>query len=214
MNPGKLIDAAPVDDNLRLGVDYRPVEPATHFAFVNDEFSFAKATLRCVGVGECRRLATGTMCPSYMVTGEEKHSTRGRARLLFEMLQRDPLTGGWNDKDVAEALDWCLACKGCKSDCPAKVDMATYKAEFRAHYYEGRPRPRAAYALGLIYWWSRLAAVAPGLANLATQTPGLRAVAKAIGGIAHERTLPAFAPQPFTKWFRERESARGGGRRR
>ena len=150
------------------------------------------------------------MCPSYMVTGEEQHSTRGRARLLFEMLQRDPLTGGWNDKDVAEALDWCLACKGCKSDCPAKVDMATYKAEFRAHYYKGRPRPRAAYALGLIYWWSRLAAAAPGLANLATQTPGLRAVAKAIGGIAHERTLPAFAPQPFTKWFRDREK-RGGG---
>ena len=104
--------------------------------------------LRCVGVGKCRREEGGTMCPSYMVTREEKHSTRGRAQLLFEMLQGEPLTEGWRDDAVLDALDLCLACKGCKGDCPVNVDMATYKAEFLSHYYEGRLRPRHAYAWG------------------------------------------------------------------
>src|ERR1043165_436044 len=108
------------------------------------------ATLRCVGVGECRRETGGTMCPSYRVTREEAHSTRGRARLLFEMLQREVLADGWRDDHVKEALDLCLACKGCKSECPINVDMATYKAEFLSHYYAGKVRPRHAYAFGLI----------------------------------------------------------------
>src|SRR5947207_11506811 len=124
---------------------------------------------RCVGVGKCRRESGGTMCPSYMVTREEKHTTRGRARLLFEMLRGDPLAGGWKSEAVKEALDLCLSCKGCKGDCPVQVDMATYKAEFLAHYYEGRRRPPHAYAFGLIHWWARLASLAPGLVNWLTQ---------------------------------------------
>src|SRR5262249_12434061 len=154
----------------------------THFQFPNETGGFAKAALRCVGVGECRRLDGGTMCPSFMATREEMHSTRGRARLLFEMLQGDPLTGGWQDEHVKESLDLCLACKGCKSDCPVGVDMATYKAEFLSHYYERRWRPASAIAFGRIHDWARLASRAPRVANFFTQMPGLRTVMKRAAG--------------------------------
>jgi Fe-S oxidoreductase len=145
-----------------------------------------------------------------MVTREEKHSTRGRARLLFEMLQGDPVNAGWRDQHVREALDLCLACKGCKGDCPVSVDMATYKGEFLSHYYARRLRPVTAYTMGLIYWWSRLAAHAPEMANLLTQTPLLRSVSRAAAGIAPERRIPAFASQPFKQWFRWRGSRNAG----
>jgi FAD/FMN-containing dehydrogenase/Fe-S oxidoreductase len=201
MNPGKKIDAYPNTENLRLGADYNPPQPRTHFAFPKDQNSFARAALRCVGVGECRREGGQTMCPSYMVTREEKHSTRGRAHLLFEMMNGEVLTGGWKEEAVKDALDLCLACKGCKHDCPVNVDMATYKAEFLSHYYEGRPRPRHAYSMGLIDQWARLAAVAPGIANFFSQTPGLSAVAKWLGGIAPQRKMPPFATETFKEWF-------------
>jgi FAD/FMN-containing dehydrogenase/Fe-S oxidoreductase len=204
MNPGKVIDPYPIDANLRLGADYDPPSPRTHFQFPADQGTFARATLRCVGVGECRKHGHGTMCPSYMVTREEMHSTRGRAHLLFEMLEGDPLTGGWKSEHVKEALDLCLACKGCKGECPVKVDMATYKAEFLSHYYEGRIRPRHAYAFGLIHQWARLAMIAPRLVNLFTQTPVLRGLAKRLAGMATERRIPAFAPQTFKDWFKRR----------
>ena len=106
------------------------------------------------------------MCPSYMVTREEKHSTRGRARMLFEMMNGEVIDDGWKSEEVKDALDLCLSCKGCKGDCPVNVDMATYKAEFLSHYYEGRLRPRHAYAFGWIHIWSTLASFAPSLANL------------------------------------------------
>jgi Fe-S oxidoreductase len=179
--------------------DYHLPQWSTHFRYPGDDHgSFSHAIMRCVGVGECRREHVGIMCPSYRVTREEMHSTRGRTRLLFEMLQGDPLTDGWRSAHVREALDLCLSCKGCKSDCPMQVDMATYKAEFLSHLYAGRLRPRQAYAMGLIYWWARLAALMPGVANIFTQTPGLRRVATWLGGIAPQRRLPAFAPQTFT----------------
>jgi FAD/FMN-containing dehydrogenase/Fe-S oxidoreductase len=201
MNPGKVVDAYPLDSNLRLGTDYDPPVVKTTFGFERDQGSFARATLRCVGVGECRKPDKGTMCPSYMVTHEEKHSTRGRARLLFEMMRGNPLEDGWRDEHVHEALDLCLSCKGCKADCPVNVDMATYKAEFLSHYYAGRLRPRSAYAFGLIMYWARLAEHAPGLVNFATQTPGLRGLAKAAAGMAPERRVPRFANQTFKQWF-------------
>jgi len=204
MNPGKVVNPYHIDQHLRLGADYRPPQPATHFAFPDDRHSFPFTTTRCVGVGECRREHGGTMCPSYRVTHDEEHSTRGRARLLFEMLEGDPLTGGWRDEHVKDALDLCLACKGCKSDCPVKVDMATYKSEFLSHYYERRMRPRAAYAMGFIHVWARAASRAPRLANLITQTPGLSALAKALAGIAQSRALPQFADRTFVEWFRAR----------
>ncbi|MBO0699356.1 MAG: FAD-binding oxidoreductase, partial [Zavarzinella sp.] len=212
MNPGKKIDAYKNTDNLRLGADYNPPQPRTHFAFPKDEHSFARAALRCVGVGECRREGGQTMCPSYMVTREEKHSTRGRAHLLFEMMNGEVLGGGWREEAVKDALDLCLACKGCKHDCPVNVDVATYKAEFLSHYYAGRLRPRSAYSMGLINVWSRLASVAPGVANFVGQTPGLSAVAKWLGGIAPERALPPFATETFKDWFFRRRPRNVNGR--
>ncbi|MFI5104305.1 MAG: FAD-binding and (Fe-S)-binding domain-containing protein, partial [Terriglobales bacterium] len=204
MNPGKKIDANPLDANLRLGPSYRPSPVKTYFSFPEEHGHFPETTLRCVGVSKCRKDDGGTMCPSYMVTKEEKHSTRGRARLLFEMLRGDPLDGGWKSDYVKEALDLCLACKACKSECPINVDMATYKAEFLAHYYEGRSRPRAAYAMGLIQRWARLARLAPWLVNLFGRAPGTSHLMKLCGGIAQKRRVPAFARETFTSWFRRR----------
>ncbi len=210
MNPGKVVDPNRLDENLRLGTDYHPQEPDTHFAYPEDNGRFSHAALRCVGVGKCRKHEVESetvMCPSFLATQEEKHTTRGRSRLLFEMLEGDETPNAWDNDDVYEALDLCLACKGCKSDCPVNVDMATYKAEFLSHYYEERDnvRPRHAYAFGLIYWWARLASRVPSLANFVTQTPGLSTVAKWIGGVAQERSVPPFPPQTFREWFMERE---------
>jgi Fe-S oxidoreductase len=213
MNPGKVIAADGLDVHLRLGPVYDPPRPATYFQFPDDSGSFAKSTLRCVGVGECRRVDGGTMCPSFMVTREEMHSTRGRARLLFEMLEGDPLPGGWQSEHVKEALDLCLACKGCKSDCPVKVDMATYKAEFLSHYYENHRRPIAAYAFGLIHYWARLGSLAPDLVNAVTQTPGLRDLAKLAAGMPLARAIPPLAPSTFKAWFAARPPQRLQGAR-
>jgi Fe-S oxidoreductase len=141
-------------------------------------------------------------------------STRGRARLLFEMLEGDPLTGGWEDEHVKAALDLCLACKGCKSECPVSVDMATYKAEFLSHYYERRRRPISAFAFGLIHYWARLASTMPGVVNLLTQTPGVSAIAKLAAGMSLKRQIPAFAPSTFVDWFRRRSGPRDAGRPR
>jgi FAD/FMN-containing dehydrogenase/Fe-S oxidoreductase len=207
MNPGKLIDPYRMDENLRVGPEYNPPRLETHFAFSSDGGKFEEAALRCVGIGACRREAGGTMCPSYMVTREEQHSTRGRARLLFEMLHGGVLSKGWRDSRVREALDLCLACKGCKGECPVNVDMATYKAEFLAHYYDRRLRPLPAYAFGLIFRWARLASLAPGIANAATQFPVLRSLVKAIIGIAPERKVRPFASHTFCNMHRTRQAA-------
>ncbi|MFW5951989.1 MAG: FAD-binding and (Fe-S)-binding domain-containing protein [Gemmatimonadota bacterium] len=204
MNPGKVIDAYPPDSNLALGVDWDPLQLETNFRFPADAFGFENAAIRCVGVGKCRRSRGGTMCPSFMVTREEMHSTRGRARLLYEMMRGETVRDGWKSEEVKEALDLCLSCKGCKNDCPVDVDMATYKAEFLSHYYERRVRPRVAYSMGLVDVWARLARLAPTLVNQATRAPGLASLVKKIGGIAPERTLPRFATQTFRAWMRAR----------
>jgi FAD/FMN-containing dehydrogenase/Fe-S oxidoreductase len=211
MNPGKVVKPYPITSNLRLGTDYRPRQVRTKLQFPDDDFDFSRAALRCVGVGKCRREGgEGVMCPSYMVTREEEHSTRGRARLLFEMLNGEEIADGWRSRAVHDALDLCLSCKGCKSDCPVNVDMATYKAEFLHHYYKRRLRPVTAYTVGLIYWGARLASRAPWAANLVTQTPGLRALAKRLAGIAPQRSIPKFAAEPFTTWFRRRGRVHAG----
>jgi FAD/FMN-containing dehydrogenase/Fe-S oxidoreductase len=202
MNPGKLIEPYKLDENLRLGATYAPWEPATHFQFPLDHGSLSHAALRCVGVGKCRREEGGVMCPSWRATHEEEHSTRGRAHLLWEMTQGEVIRDGWRSEEVKQSLDLCLACKGCKSDCPVSVDVATYKAEFLSHYYEGRVRPLNAYAFGNIDLWARLASNVPGLVNLATQLPFLSDIAKLVAGIPAQRTIPAFAPETFKQWFR------------
>jgi FAD/FMN-containing dehydrogenase/Fe-S oxidoreductase len=206
MNPGKIVDSYPITANLRLGTDFAPKEPATHFRFIHDKGSFTHAAMRCVGIGECRRQEKGTMCPSYRATMEEKHSTRGRARLLFEMMHADVIRDGWKSEEVFDALDLCLSCKGCKGDCPVNVDMATYKAEFLSHYYENRLRPRYAYAMGWIHRWARIASHAPRIANAMSHLPG----AKLLAGIAAERKLPKFAHTTFKQWFQERGTRNKG----
>jgi Fe-S oxidoreductase len=204
MNPGKKIDANPLDENLRLGATYRPAPVKTYFSFPEDHGHFPETTLRCVGVSKCRKDDSGTMCPSYMATREEKHSTRGRARLLFEMLRGETLKDGWKNEYLKDALDLCLACKACKSECPISVDMATYKAEFLAHHYERRLRPRAAYSMGLIQRWAGMARIAPWLVNFLGRAPLTSQFTKWLGGISQKRNMPAFADETFTEWFRKR----------
>jgi Fe-S oxidoreductase len=219
MNPGKLIDPYKLDENLRLGATYSPWEPKTNFQFLADHGSLAQATLRCVGVGKCRREEGGVMCPSYRATHDEEHSTRGRAHLLWEMTQGESredgiIRDGWRSEEVKHSLDLCLACKGCKTECPVGVDVATYKAEFLSHYYEDRVRPLSAYAFGNIDLWARIASHAPGLANLTTQLPFLSDIAKLVARIPKERTIPPFAPETFKSWFhRRREGDRFEGAR-
>jgi FAD/FMN-containing dehydrogenase/Fe-S oxidoreductase len=222
MNPGKVIDPAPLDTHLRLGGDWSPAAPRDlHFRYPHDGGSFAEAANRCVGIGRCRQNTTEggeVMCPSYQVTGEEEHSTRGRARLLFEMLDghRDgPITDGWRSTEVRDALDLCLACKGCKTDCPVNVDMATYKAEFLAHHYERRPwrRPRAHWSMGWLPVLARIverARLGP-VANALTHTPGLRRLAVAAAGVA-DREIPRFAGRTLRRWLARHEPAGSGER--
>jgi FAD/FMN-containing dehydrogenase/Fe-S oxidoreductase len=211
MNPGKVVDPHAITSNLRLGVDYRPAQVKTHFAYLEDGGSYAHAALRCVGIGKCRATSGGVMCPSYQVTREEKHSTRGRAHLLWEMLHGDDLEL-WEAPDVLDALDLCLSCKGCTHECPVNVDLPTLKAEFLSHHYARRLRPRHAYAFGLIDTWARAASRSPGLVNAFTQTPGLGALAKAAAGVHPQRRLPPFARTTFQAWFASR-GQRAGSRR-
>jgi FAD/FMN-containing dehydrogenase/Fe-S oxidoreductase len=208
MNPGKLIDPYAIDENLRLGATHQPWNPETHFRFEEDHGRMNHAALRCVGVGRCRRLDGGTMCPSYQVTREEEHSTRGRARLLFEMFKGEVIPSSWQNEAVHDSLELCLACKGCKGDCPTHVDMATWKAEFMSHYYERRLRPMPAYTMGLIYWWAGMASRFPRLANFFM---GLKLMKK-ISGVAGERRMPRFAPRTFRELFAKREHPRTGRR--
>ncbi len=203
MNPGKVVHAYQPAENLRLGADYQPLDPHTHFKFPEDDGSFAKASLRCLGLGACRKQDAGTMCPSYMVTLEEEHSTRGRAHMLFEMLQEEITTDGWNNESVKKSLDLCLSCKACKTECPANVDMATYKAEFLSHYYESRWRPLRAYAFGMVDKWLRAASFAPGITNWATKAPVLSGMLRRALGLAPERQIPLLARESFRSWARK-----------
>jgi FAD/FMN-containing dehydrogenase/Fe-S oxidoreductase len=208
MNPGKLIDPIAVYDpidNLRIGAGYKAAQEKTWFKYPGDGGSFSDATTRCVGVGACRKHDHGTMCPSYMATREEKHSTRGRAHLLWEMMQGDVIKDGWGNREVKEALDLCLSCKACKTECPVNVDMATWKAEFLAHHYEGRRHPLQHYAFGFMDKWASLASSAPTLANLPLKLPGVTGLVKSILGVAQQRKLPAFAANSFRRSFNKTE---------
>jgi FAD/FMN-containing dehydrogenase/Fe-S oxidoreductase len=200
LNPHKLVNPYLPTENLRLGLDYKPIQPDTHFKFPEDDGSFAKATLRCIGLGACRKSDSGSMCPSYMVTLEEEHSTRGRAHMLFELLQGEVLGKDWQDEHVKKAFDLCLSCKACKSECPANVDVATYKAEFLSHYYENKGRPLYAYAFGMIDRWARLASLAPKLVNFMNQAPGVSTVIRKLLSIPGERQIPVFGKFTFQKW--------------
>ncbi len=209
LNPHKVVDAYLPTENLRLGADYKPLQPETHFKFVEDGGSFSSAAARCIGVGACRKLDSGSMCPSYMVTLEEEHSTRGRAHMLFEVLQGEVIDGSWKNEQVKQALDLCLACKACKSECPANVDLATYKAEFLSHYYEDKRRPLHAYAFGMIDRWAQLGSHAPRMANFMT-TASKQLIQKALD-LAPQRQMPRLAPRSFQRWARKHRVPASGG---
>ncbi|MGW1006195.1 FAD-binding and (Fe-S)-binding domain-containing protein [Streptomyces sp. NPDC002520] len=214
LNPGMLVRPAPLDADLRFSVlPRRPVDVA--FGYPADGGDFRAAVRRCVGVAKCRTTTvTGpaVMCPSFRATGEEEHSTRGRARLLHEMLAGELVTDGWRSTEVRDALDLCLSCKGCRSDCPVGVDMATYKAEFLHHHYADRRRPAAHYSMGSLPVWLRWIArtrTAPLLNALAAVRP-LAGLGKRLGGIAAEREIPRVASRTFSAWWRGRGAAVAG----
>ncbi|MEU0596723.1 FAD-binding and (Fe-S)-binding domain-containing protein [Streptomyces sp. NPDC006393] len=218
LNPGMLVRPDPLDANLRFSVLPRePVDVA--FGYPADGGDFSAAVRRCVGVAKCRTTQTSgpaVMCPSFRATGQEQHSTRGRARLLHEMLAGELVTDGWRSTEVRDALDLCLSCKGCRTDCPVGVDMATYKAEFLHHHYAGRRRPAAHYSMGWLPVWLRWAARTrtARVANALVSVRPLAWAAKRLGGIAPERRIPRLATEPFTRWWerrRGRRSAAGGG---
>ena len=214
MNPGKVVDAYRFDENLKLGTEFNPPSVSTQFAYPEDRGDFSHAAIRCVGVGKCRIPKSGdVMCPSFMVTRDEKHTTRGRARLLYEMLRGDVVTDGWRSREVKEALDLCLACKGCTSDCPVHVDMPTYKAEFLHHHWKGRLRPRHAYAFGLIDQAARVASTMPELANAVLHAPGVGRAFKLLAGMSPAREIPRFAEVTLRDWFFARPQPSPTGRR-
>jgi FAD/FMN-containing dehydrogenase/Fe-S oxidoreductase len=201
MNPGRIVHPRPRTADLRIH-HYHPDPGPIALEHGDDGKDFGHAAMRCVGVGKCRKVDSGAMCPSYMVTRDERHSTRGRAHLLFEMLDGDLVRDGWRSTEVAEALDLCLACKACKHECPMHVDMAAYKAEFLAHHYAGRRRPRSAYAFGWIHRWLALGRAMPRVANFATHAPVLRKLARWIAGVSPSREVPRLAPRSFRASFR------------
>jgi FAD/FMN-containing dehydrogenase/Fe-S oxidoreductase len=206
LNPGIIVDPRPVDADLRLPAA-RPLRAPGGFALAADGGDLSRAVHRCVGMGKCRAdngQAGGFMCPSYLATGDEKDSTRGRARVLQELANGSPpaspslFTGGWRSPEVHDALDLCLSCKACSRDCPVAVDMATYKSQVLHQAYRGRLRPRSHYALGWLPRWTRLAAVAPGLARAALRARPVAAMARRLAGIDPRRPLPALARRPAT----------------
>ncbi|WP_327290657.1 FAD-binding and (Fe-S)-binding domain-containing protein [Streptomyces sp. NBC_01198] len=219
MNPGTLVRPDLIDSNLRFAAlpsgAAGPVD--VEFTYPGDGGDFVAAVRRCVGVAKCRTPAvdgdggSAVMCPSFRVTGEERHSTRGRARLLHEMLAGEVVTDGWRSQEVKGALDLCLSCKGCRSDCPVEVDMATYKAEFLHQHYRGRLRPRAHYSMGWLPVWLKIAARFARPVNFLGRVRPTAWVAKRIAGIANERDMPELAPETFTRWWDTDDT--NGGRR-
>lgn len=220
MNPGKLVTADRLDEHLRLGSSWSPRLAASPAFDYPADGGFVHAANRCVGVGLCRapqpKDDDDVMCPSYRATREEVHSTRGRSRLLFEMLHGHddgPITAGWRSTAVRDALDLCLSCKGCASDCPVNVDMATYKAEFLHHHYRHRLRPRAHYALG----WLPVAARAvtatrsAPIVNRLSAIPAVRRLGARAAGV-EDRPVPSFAARTLQQWFAARRPTGSGER--
>lgn len=208
LNPGVLVDPSAVDDDLR-GSGRGLIDDRLGLRLLHDDGDFGKAVHRCTGVGKCIAENSGTngvMCPSFQATRNEKDSTRGRARVLQEMIDGRLVKDGWKSPEVHEALDLCLSCKGCLSDCPTGIDMASYKSEVLHQTYKGRMRPRSHYILGRLPFWARLSSPVAWLANLGLKTPGIRSIARWAAGVDQRRSLPMFATTRFSRWAGKREA--------
>ncbi|MGO9462812.1 MAG: FAD-binding and (Fe-S)-binding domain-containing protein [Isosphaeraceae bacterium] len=215
LNPGKVIGSADPAGNLRIGPEYHPHEPAHTLLDFSKQGGFARAVETCSGIGACRKTASGTMCPSYMVTRDELHSTRGRANLLRLAMtgDLDSLDSGFDNETLFESLDLCLQCKACKTECPSKVDMAKLKSEVLYQHYQGRPRPLGHLLLGQIYRMNRIAAATAPLTNATLRNPAVRWLLEKIAGIDRRRVLPGFARDDLRRWFRRHEPRMGAGAR-
>ncbi|MCF6508303.1 FAD-binding protein [Blastococcus sp. MG754426] len=214
LNPGVLVRPAPLDEDVRIAAA-PPLRENLALAYRHDGGDFSAAVHRCTGVGKCRAdlQSTGAvMCPSWPATREEKDTTRGRARVLQEMLAPGGPVRDWRAPEVHEALDLCLSCKGCSSDCPTGVDMASYKAEVLHQSYRRRLRPRSHYTLGRLPFWSDLVARAPRLVNAMLGSALVGPVAKWGAGIDQRRPVPAFAPRTFRQEWAQRPPAGDGQR--
>ncbi len=208
MNPGKLIDAYKMDENLRLGPTYSTPAVASQLHFTEDVGGFGRATERCIGMGKCRA-ATGAMCPSYQATGEERFSTRGRAHLLHELLRGEVITDGFANTDIAESLEHCLSCKACKTECPTQVDIAAFKAEFMAEHYKHKRRPIHHHLFGKAGKWLPLMTRFPAVFNtLQSGLPG-KALKKLLG-IRADKELPQLSTEPFSVWARNNANHNDG----
>jgi FAD/FMN-containing dehydrogenase/Fe-S oxidoreductase len=203
MNPGNIVDSPGILENLRYGVSYKTWEPTTLLDF-SEQGGFAAAVEMCNGVGACRKKLEGTMCPSYMATRDEEHSTRGRANALRAVLSGRMAPAEFTGKRLHEVMDLCLECKGCKAECPANVDMAKMKYEFLYHYYQANGLPLRNRLFGRIADLNAVGARVPALANRLANLPLNRWLLEKVAGIDRRRPLPAFAAQTFEAWFRRR----------
>ncbi|THG31570.1 FAD-binding and (Fe-S)-binding domain-containing protein [Naasia lichenicola] len=211
LNPGIIVAPRALDVDLRRPTAL-PILRTSGFAFGEDEGDFTKAIHRCVGVGKCRAdnsASGGFMCPSFLATKDETHVTRGRARVLQELSSGTFGPQAWKAEEVHDALDLCLSCKACASDCPAGVDMAKYKSEVLHRTYEGKVRPINHYVLGWLPRWSRLAGVAPSVVNAITRIPFVQPLVLRLGGMDPRRSIPKFAAKPFLR--SERRTGRRSG---
>jgi FAD/FMN-containing dehydrogenase/Fe-S oxidoreductase len=215
LNPGKVVGDADPGENLRIGPEYHPHEPHPTLLDFSNQGGFARAVEMCSGVGACRKTATGTMCPSYMVTRDEIHTTRGRANLL-RLAMTGELSGegdGLDNETLHEALDLCLQCKACKSECPSQVDMAKLKAEVLHQHYQHRARPLSHLLLGQIFRLNPIAAATAPLTNAALHNPIIKWILEKAAGIDRRRTLPTFARAHFRKWFADHHALPRAGER-
>jgi FAD/FMN-containing dehydrogenase/Fe-S oxidoreductase len=203
MNPGNIVDSPGILENLRYGVAYKTWEPKTLLDF-GPQGGFAAAVEMCNGVGACRKTLEGTMCPSYMATRDEEHSTRGRANALRAVLSGRMAPAEFTGKRLHEVMDLCLECKGCKAECPANVDMAKMKYEFLYHYHRANGLPLRNRLFGHIARLSALGARVPALANRLARLPLNRWLLEKVAGIDRRRPLPVLAAQTFEDWFRGR----------
>jgi FAD/FMN-containing dehydrogenase/Fe-S oxidoreductase len=211
LNPGNIVEAPPLTEHLRYGPGYRTWEPETLLDF-SAQGGFAAAVEMCNGIGVCRKKLEGTMCPSYMATLDEEHSTRGRANALRAVLSGKVPAADFTGRRLYEVLDLCLECKACKAECPANVDMAKLKYEFLAHYYRAHGLPLRNRLFGHIHRMARIGSALAPLSNWVARAAPTRWLLERVGGIDRRRPLPAFASTPFTVWFRRHRPAGDGAR--